>query len=107
RRTSSASGDPDVDEAIQRIRGSIIHIADSGIPSVIGTKIVSDFDELQDARNARLGLKASAIDPSKWYLLLSLTLITSFTVAVLHAERPVAGKIASLIFSLTALCALW
>lgn len=100
-------GDPLVDDAVQNIRLAVIQVVSSGISEAIGAKIVNDFDELQDARNARLGISISLIDPSKWYLLLSFTLLTMLTVALLHVDRPVAGRTATVLFSITALAGLW
>ena len=102
----AAFGDPRVDAAVQDIRMTVLRTAGSTIPSAVGSKIINDFDELQDARNARLGINVSLIDPSKWYLLLSFTFLTMVTVALLHIDRPAAGKIACTIFSITALAGL-
>lgn len=106
-RLDRALGDPLVDAAIQNIRLAVLSSANSGISEAVGAKIVNDFDELQDARNARLGINISLIDPSKWYLLLSFTFLTTITIALLHMDRPVAGRTAATIFSITALAGLW
>lgn len=106
-RFDGSFGTPAVDAAIQDIRVAVIEIANSAIPEAVVAKIVNDFDELQDARNDRLGISLSLIDPSKWYLLISFTFLTTVTVALLHIDRPAAGRIASLIFSITALAGLW
>lgn len=100
-------GDPLVDAAVQDIRMTVLTTVRSPIPAVVGSKIINDFDELQDARNARLGINVSLIDPSKWYLLLSFTFMTMVTIVLLHVDRPEAGKIACAIFSVTALAGLW
>ena len=100
-------GDPLVDAAVQALRITVIRTAGSDIPEAVGAKIVNDFDELQDARNDRLGISISLIDPSKWYLLVSFTFLTTLTIALLHIDRPVAGRIASVIFSITAFAGLW
>ena len=104
---SSPSGAPEVDDAVQAIRVAMMRAAASGIPPAIGSKMVGDFDELQDARSARLGTSASLIDSSKWHLLLTFTFLTMMTVAILHVDRPVAGRTATIIFAITALAGLW
>lgn len=103
----STFGNPLVDAAIQDIRVAVIEVANSNVPEAVVAKIVNDFDELQDARNDRLGISVSLIDPSKWYLLISFTFLTTLTVSLLHIDRPVAGRIATVIFSITALAGLW
>lgn len=100
-------GTPPVDAAIEDIRLAVIKAASGDLSEAVGAKIINDFDELQDARNARLGINVSLIDPSKWYLLLSFTVLTTLTIALLHIDRPVAGRMAALIFSVTTLAGFW
>ena len=106
-RLDSTFGNQRVDAAIQDIRVAVIEVAKSTAPEAVIAKIVNDFDELQDARNDRLGISVSLIDPSKWYLLISFTFLTTVTVALLHIDRPAACRIATVIFSITALAGLW
>jgi hypothetical protein len=97
----------DVDHAILGIRAIVQKIALSGLPGPIVSQLVNDFDELQDARNERLAVASSSIDESKWYLVLFLTLLTAITIAAVHADRPLAGKRALVLYVLTGTISLW
>lgn len=97
----------EVDHAILEIRAMVQKIALSGLPGPIVSQLVNDFDELQDARNERLAVASASIDESKWYLVLFLTLLTAITIASVHADRPLAGRRALILFVLTATISLW
>ena len=99
--------DPQVDAALQDIRISIIHLARQNIPAPLVAKAVSDFDELQDARNDRLAIGQSALDMTKWYLVLTLTVLTMISIAIVHAEIPKAGRNALAIFCVVVCACLW
>jgi hypothetical protein len=99
--------DPAVDEALQAIRVALIKMSRAGETQALVTKSVRDFDELQDARNERLAIGQSMVDESKWYLVLSLTLLTMATIGILHADRPKAGRNALVIYSVAVLVSLW
>lgn len=99
--------DPAVDAAVQDIRLAIISMAKRGISDPLITKSVQDFDELQDARNERLAVGESAIDESKWYLVLFLTFLTMIAIASVHADRPGAGRNALIIFAVAAGFSMW
>ena len=99
--------DPEVDAAVQDIRLAIISMAKRGISDPLITKSVQDFDELQDARNERLAVGESAIDESKWYLVLFLTFLTMIAIVSVHADRPGAGRNALVIFAVAAGFSMW
>lgn len=97
----------EVDQAILEIRAMVQKIALSGLPGPIVSQLVNDFDELQDARNERLAVASASIDESKWYLVLFLTVLTAITIASVHADRPLAGQRALILYVLTATVSLW
>lgn len=96
-----------VDAAVEAIRLEIVKAARADVPATLIAKMVNDFDELQDARNARLGLGARSISDFKWYLVLFLTGLSVVTIAVLHADRPEAGRNAIVIFACASTVSLW
>lgn len=96
-----------VDHAILDIRAIIQKIAVSGTPSPLVSQLVNDFDELQDARNERLAVASTSIDESKWYLVLFQTLLTTITIAAVHADRLLAGRRALILYVLTSTISLW
>jgi hypothetical protein len=96
-----------VEAALQHLRVSILILAQDDVPASIMGQIVRTFDELQDARNTRLALGSSSIDSYKWYLVLTLTILTLLATSAIHADRPSAGNKALAIYSLTAAMSLW
>lgn len=96
-----------VEIVLHSLRREIVQLASSGIPSPIIAKMVNDFDELQDARNARLAVGATSVDMYKWYLMLFLTILTTVTIAATHGDRKKAGRIAIRIYVVTATFSLW
>lgn len=98
---------PLVDDALQEIRIGIVDMVKRGIASPLVSKAVNDFDELQDARNERLAIGQTAVDLTKWYLVLCLTVMAMITIAMVHAEVPKAGRNALAIFSVVVCVCLW
>ncbi|MBC2885976.1 hypothetical protein H7Q97_11280 [Ochrobactrum sp. CM-21-5] len=96
-----------VENALQTIRKEIINLARTDIPSPVISQLINDFDELQDARNTRLAVGSTSVDYYKWYLVLSLTVLTAVTVAATHADRTRAGIKALAIYAITASFCLW
>lgn len=98
---------PEVEAVLQRIRVEIVNGTLGNNPTALMNKLVKDFDQLQDARDMRLGIGARSINVYKWYLVFSLTVLTLITIAVTHADRPAAGRNAILIFTATATVSIW
>lgn len=98
---------PDVDAALQDIRIDLIAAAGSRIPDAIASKLVQDFDELQDARNDRLAIGQSLVDEAKWYLVAVLTLMTMIAMVFVHLDRPRGAARALVIFAAVAMSSLW
>lgn len=97
----------EVDEALQAIRLAIIDLAYGEAPQALVDKAVNDFDELQDARNARLGVGESVVDEAKWYLVVILTAMSMVTIATCHLDRPTAGFNALWIYGVVVAASLW
>lgn len=97
----------EVDFVLQKIRKKILTLSKSSIPAPIITQLINDFDELQDSRNSRLSVGAASVDMYKWYLLISLTILTLVTIAAAHGDRTRAGVKALVIYSITSSFCLW
>lgn len=96
-----------VDETLQAVRLTIIDLARSEAPPTLVSKAVIDFDELQDARNARLGVGESVVDEAKWYLVIILTVMSMVAIAACHLDRPAAGFNALWIYGVVVVASLW
>lgn len=96
-----------VDEVLQAVRLTIIDLARGEAPQTLVSKTVNDFDELQDARNARLSVGQSVVDEAKWYLVVILTVMSMVTIAACHLDRPAAGFNALWIYGVVVVASLW
>lgn len=99
--------DGQVETILRDVRGEIAALARGNAPSSLISQVISDFNNLQDARNMRLAVGNTSIDYYKWYLVIFLTLLTAITIASTHADRPRAGKRALTIYAVTASVSLW
>lgn len=98
---------PSVERALQNIRNEILEMSRSDLPSPVISHLLNDLDILQNARNLRLAVGVTSVDAYKWYLVLSLTVMTIITIAATHADRIRAGKTALLIYTISATLCLW
>lgn len=98
---------PAVENALQAMRLALVGLARDTEPTPLVEKMAQDFDELQDARNARLALGIGSISTYKWYLVMALTVLALIAIAAAHGDRPPAGRISLGIFSATAVVCLW
>jgi hypothetical protein len=93
--------------AVQHIRLGIVKSAKEGALPVLVSKMVQDFDELQDARNERLAIGRGSHSAYKWYLVIFLTVLSQIAIASVHTDRPRAGRSALAIFTIAATVSLW
>lgn len=98
---------PQADAAIEEIRAEIVRLAFDGTPDALVAKIAEDFDQLQDARSARLALAQGPGGDYKWYLVLFLTVLSQVALAAVHADRWIGGRRSLVIFTVAAAVSLW
>lgn len=98
---------PEAEDALQAIRLALLAANDQGVSSALLSKMIADFDELQDARTKRLAIGASGIQPLKWTLVIVLGLMSMVSIAFVHCDKPRAGRTALSIFTLAVVSAIW
>lgn len=91
----------EADAAIQVLRVELMKLHSQGVPDVLVGKVLRDFDELQDARNLRLAIGESAVDDTKWLLIVMLSLLTALNIALVNAATPKAAWNALLVYGVT------
>lgn len=96
-----------VEESLQNIRVALISLAHTDVPGALISQLVSDFDEMQDARNTRLAVGASSVNHYKWYLVVFLTILSVVVISAVHADRPKAARKALGIYIVTAVMSMW
>jgi len=97
----------EAEEALQSIRLALLAADARGVSSVLLGKMISDFDELQDARTKRLAIGAGDIQPLKWALVIMLGLMSMVSIAFVHRDKLRAGRTALKIFTVAASAAIW
>jgi hypothetical protein len=98
---------PSVDSALFHIRLGLIEAQERGISGAMLAKIITDFDDLQDARALRLAIGSADIDLLKWGLLGFLAFMSQIAIASVHRDRPRGGRLALSIFTLAIVPAFW
>ncbi|MCH8466945.1 MAG: hypothetical protein LAT78_10325 [Roseinatronobacter sp.] len=97
----------EVDAIIENLRAAIFEMAHNPVPDSIMYKITMDFDQLQDARGARLAIGNAPVSDYKWYLVIFLTLLSQIALAAVHADRRQGGQRALAIFTVAATFSIW
>lgn len=98
---------PEAEAALRAMRRALLAAADGALRPPVAAKLIADFDELQDARAARLSIGARDLDGLRWSLLIFLAVMTLVTVAAIHIDRPPAGRLGILILTVAATAAIW
>lgn len=106
-RDRNARPDSQADLAVEAMRAQIVLLALDGTPDSLIAKMTDDFDQLQDARSARLALGQGPRTDYKWYLVVFLTFLSQVALASVHADRPGGGRRAMAIFAVAAAFSLW
>lgn len=104
---ANAEPSPRVEEALQAIRLSLISATRLGVSPILLSKMIADFDELQDARNERLAIGSGQVASLKWALVVILALLSQTAIAFVHLDRPAAGRTALAIFTVAACASVW
>ncbi|TVR11273.1 MAG: DUF4239 domain-containing protein [Salinarimonadaceae bacterium] len=104
---ANARPSPRVDEALQAFRLGLIAATRQGMSPILLSKMIADFDELQDARNERLAIGSGQVASLKWALVAVLALLSQASVAFVHTDRPAAGRTALMIFTVAACASIW
>jgi len=99
--------DDQVETILHDVRGEVAELARGKAPASLVSQVMTDFNDLQDARNMRLAVGNTSIDYYKWYLVMFLTVLTAVTIAATHADRTRAGRRALAIYAITASMSLW
>ena len=94
-------------EALRDLRFYVVRLSATGAPSVLVNEWLASVQNLEDARFRRLFIGADHTDNNQWTVVLLLALFTHLILAAAHMDRPPAGRLVLVLFSLTATLALW
>ena len=104
---ANAAPVPAAEEALHRMRLTIIAAAAGGMATSLANKLWREFEDLQNARSVRLGVGHDRSGGHKWLMLIVLTFMSQISIAAVHADRVAAGITAVAIFTIAAFVSLW
>lgn len=94
-------------EALRDLRFYVVRLSAAGAPAVLVNEWLASVQSLEDARFRRLFIGADHTDNNQWASVLLLALFTHLIIAASHMDRPPAGRLVLVVFSLAATLALW
>ncbi len=94
-------------EALRDLRFYVLRLNATGAPPALVNEWLSSVQSLEDARFRRLFIGDDHTDNNQWAVVLLLALFTHLIIAAAHIDRPPAGRLALVVFSLAATLALW
>ena len=93
--------------ALSGLRLQAAHLIRSGSPAVLVAQWLKAVDELEDARLKRLFIGSDHTDNNQWWVVLLLAFFAQLTIAAAHLDRPPAGRMMLVLFSIATTLALW
>ena len=78
-----------------------------GAPAPLVGQWFKAVDDLEDARLKRLLIGSDHTDNNQWYVVIVLAFFAHLTIAAVHMDRPPAGRMMLLFFSIATTLALW
>ncbi|CAN5906511.1 hypothetical protein BH11PSE13_BH11PSE13_23850 [soil metagenome] len=82
-------------------------MAQGGKPPVLTADWMRSVNDLEEARHRRLLIGADTTDNSQWSVVLVLTFFAAAALAACHMDRPPAGRLVLLLFSIGVSIVLW
>lgn len=98
---------PAASGAVRELRLHGGHLSRAEAPGALVSEWLRSVRDLEDAREQRLLIGGDHTDNNQWTVVLVLALFTQLVIAASHLDRPPAGRLTLVLFSLTATLALW
>ena len=98
---------PIASEALRDLRFYVVRLSKAGAPPTLVNEWLASVQSLEDARFRRLFIGADHTDNNQWASVLLLAFFTHLIIAAAHMDRPPAGRLVLVVFSLAATLALW
>jgi hypothetical protein len=94
-------------EALRELRLAAGAMSRQGVSPTLLSQWLRAVDELEDARLRRLLIGADHTDNQQWTVVLVLAVFVYFMIAASHLDRPPAGRLILVLFSLATTLAFW
>lgn len=93
--------------ALRELRLQAAGLSRNGSPAVLVAQWLKTVDELEDARLKRLFIGSDHTDNNQWWVVLLLVFFAQLMIAASHLDRPPAGRLVLVVFSVATTLALW
>lgn len=93
--------------ALRELRLHGARLAKSGASPALLAQWFKSMDELQDARSKRLFIGTDITDNHQWWVVIALVFFAYLTIAAVHLDRPLAGRLILVLFGIATTLALW
>lgn len=98
---------PEVDAIIHDIRRIVVNAAFDGLASPVASDLISAVNMLENARVERLTIGGNDHGSFKWGGVIVLVVLSHIAIAMVHADRPRAGRRALVLFGTVTLFVFW
>lgn len=93
--------------ALSELRLQGAHLSRESSPAPLVAQWLRTVDDLEDARLRRLFIGSDHTDNNQWWVVLVLAFFAHLTIAAAHLDRPPAGRMVMVLFSISTTLALW
>lgn len=98
---------PDAAKALRDLRLHGARLSREGASPLLLAQWFRSVDDLEDARLKRLLIGGDGTDNNQWWVVIVLKLFAYLTIAAAHLDRPPAGRLILVLFSIATTLALW
>lgn len=93
--------------ALRELRLQGVRLSRDGAPASLVVQWFKAVDDLEDARLRRLFIGSDHTDNNQWWVVVVLAFFTHIMIAAVHLDRPPAGRMVLMVFSIAITLALW
>ena len=93
--------------ALRELRLQAVRLSRDGMPASMVAQWFKAVDDLEDARLRRLFIGSDHTDDNQWWVVLGLAFFAHLMIAAVHLDRPPAGRMVLVVFSIATTLALW
>lgn len=93
--------------ALRELRLHGARLAKSSASPVLLAQWFKSMDDLQDARSKRLLIGTDSTDNHQWWVVIALVFFAYLTIAAVHMDKPLAGRLILALFGIATTLALW
>lgn len=93
--------------ALRELRIQAARLSRGGSPATMVAQWIKAVDDLEDARLRRLVIGSDHTDDNQWWVAMVLAFFAYMMIAATHLDRPPAGRLVLVLFSIATTLAFW